>query len=95
MPRIFLAALLLIGSGLGQVSVAQTKASEMAGAKDHPMISRYAGSVLQNAAQENFVALRVPGGRASGRSPTQRLRRSSATCVSSAPRPAAMVPTCL
>lgn len=34
----------------------------MAGAKDHPVDSRYAGSVLQNAAQENFVALRVPAG---------------------------------
>ena len=61
MSRIFLAAL-LIGSAFGHVAVAQTKASEMAGAKDHPMVSRYAGSVLQNAAQENFVALRVPAG---------------------------------
>lgn len=62
MSRIFLATLLLIGCGLGPVAIAQTKASEMAGARDHPMVSRYAGSVLQNAAQENFVALRVPAG---------------------------------
>lgn len=34
----------------------------MAGPKDHPVDSRYAGSVLQNAAQENFVVLRVPAG---------------------------------
>ena len=62
MSQTLCTALLLIGCGFGQVAVAQTKASEMAGTKDHPMISRYAGSVLQNAAQENFVALRIPGG---------------------------------
>ena len=62
MSRILLAALLLIGCGFGPVAVAQTKATEMAGAKDHPMVSRYASSVLQSTAQENFVALRIPGG---------------------------------
>ncbi len=62
MSRTLFAALLMIGCGLGSDAVAQPKATEMAGAKDHPMISRYAGSVLQNAAQESFVALRVPGG---------------------------------
>ena len=62
MSRLLLTALLLIGCGFGSGAIAQTKATEMAGTKDHPMISRYAGSVLQNAAQENFVALRVPGG---------------------------------
>ena len=62
MSQTLCTALLLIGCGFGQVAVAQTKASEMSGTKDHPMISRYAGSVLQNAAQENFVALRIPGG---------------------------------
>jgi OmpA-OmpF porin, OOP family len=62
MSRTLFAALLLIGCGFGQVAVAQSKATEMAGANDHPMVSRYAGSVLHNATQENFVALRVPGG---------------------------------
>ena len=62
MSRLLLTALLLIGCGLASGAIAQTKATEMAGAKDHPMVSRYAGSVLQSTAQENFVALRIPGG---------------------------------
>ena len=37
-------------------------ASELPGAKDSTVISRYAGSVLQNAASEAFAAVRVPAG---------------------------------
>ena len=40
MSRPLLTALLLIGCGLGSGAIAQTKATEMAGAKDHPMVSR-------------------------------------------------------
>ena len=36
--------------------------SDLPGAKDSTFISRYAGSVLQNAAAEPFAAIRVPAG---------------------------------
>jgi outer membrane protein OmpA-like peptidoglycan-associated protein len=34
--------------------------TELPGAHDHPLISRYAGSVLYNAADERFASVRVP-----------------------------------
>ncbi|WP_422013389.1 OmpA family protein [Roseateles sp.] len=39
---------------------AQKAPTELRGASDHPLVSRYAGAVLQDAAQENFAALKVP-----------------------------------
>lgn len=38
------------------------KVSELPGAHDHSLVSRFAGSVLQNAADEKYAAIRVPGG---------------------------------
>lgn len=35
---------------------------EVPGAQDHPMVSRYAGSVLQAKSEERFASLRVPAG---------------------------------
>jgi OmpA-OmpF porin, OOP family len=43
-------------------ALSQTKSVELSGAKDHPLISRYAGAVLQNASTEAFAQLRVPAG---------------------------------
>jgi outer membrane protein OmpA-like peptidoglycan-associated protein len=60
-----LAACVLTGvllAGGVAIAQAQTKATELAGAKDHPLISRYAGSVLQNASTESFASVRIPGG---------------------------------
>jgi len=57
--RIFL--LLILALGTATSASAQT-ATEMPGAKDSAVISRYAGSVLQNAASESFAAVRVPAG---------------------------------
>ena len=55
--------ILLIALGLSPVAVfAQAKVSELPGAKDHSLVSRYAGSVLQNAADERFASVRVPAG---------------------------------
>lgn len=42
--------------------VAQTVPTELAGAKDHPLVSRYTGATLQNTAVESFAAVRVPAG---------------------------------
>jgi OmpA-OmpF porin, OOP family len=53
---------LAIGCAIVAVAFAESKPVEMKGGKDHPLVSRYAGAVLQDAAQESFVALRVPGG---------------------------------
>ena len=56
--RIAPVALLLV-AGAAQ---AQHKAPvELRGASDHPLVSRYTGAVLQDMAQENFAAVRVPG----------------------------------
>ena len=41
---------------------AQSRPVELPGAKDPALISRYAGSVLQNAAIESFASVRVPAG---------------------------------
>lgn len=52
-----------IALALGPMSPAGAQnASELPGAKDSAVISRYAGSVLQNAASETFAAVRVPAG---------------------------------
>ena len=51
---------LLLGCLTTLSALAATKATELPGAKDHPLISRYAGSVLQNAAEEGFASVRVP-----------------------------------
>lgn len=47
---------------------AQTRPVEVPGSKDHPVISRYAGSVLQNTGTENFAQIRIPA--SAGRSGT-------------------------
>jgi len=50
--------LLLLATG----AHAQHKApTELRGASDHPLVSRYAGAVLQDAAQEGFAAVKLPG----------------------------------
>jgi len=41
---------------------AQAKVSEVPGARDHSLVSRYAGSVLQNFADEKYAAIQVPAG---------------------------------
>jgi OmpA-OmpF porin, OOP family len=41
---------------------AQQAPTDLPGARDHPAVSRFKGSVLENAASENFAALRVPLG---------------------------------
>ena len=43
-------------------AAAKPSASEMPGASDHPLVSRYSGAVLENAADERFEAVRVPAG---------------------------------
>lgn len=42
------------------IAQAQKAPTEWRGASDHPLVSRYAGAVLQNAAQEGFAAVKVP-----------------------------------
>jgi OOP family OmpA-OmpF porin len=44
-----------------QVAAAATP-REVPGGRDHPMVSRYAGSVLQSKSEERFASLRVPAG---------------------------------
>lgn len=51
--------LLLIAAS---TATAQTKISELPGAHDHNLISRYTGSILVNMANENFASVRVPAG---------------------------------
>lgn len=41
--------------------------TELPGGRDHPLISRFKGAVLQNAASESFASLRVPAGPAKRR----------------------------
>src|SRR5262245_5823116 len=53
-----LVTLCLVPSGV----FAQTRISELPGVKDHSLVSRFAGSVLQNAADERFASVRVPAG---------------------------------
>ena len=57
----FFSVAALLAAGFGSAA-AQTRAVELPGAKDSPAISRYAGSVLENAASESFSAVRVPAG---------------------------------
>ncbi|MFT7722000.1 MAG: OmpA family protein [Roseateles sp.] len=62
-----------LGSGLllllaAAAAQAQKAPTELRGASDHPLVSRYAGAVLQDAAQEGFAAVAVP---ASPRGPDQ------------------------
>ena len=52
--------LLLAATAASRVEAAG--ATELPGAKDSSFISRYAGSILQNAASESFAAVRVPAG---------------------------------
>lgn len=40
--------------------LAQKAPTELRGASDHPLLSRYSGAVLQDAAQENFAAIKLP-----------------------------------
>lgn len=51
-----LAAALLASSPV----LAQKAPTELRGASDHPLLSRYSGAVLQDAAQENFAAIKLP-----------------------------------
>lgn len=41
---------------------AQRKPTELSGAKDPALLSRYAGATLQNAASESFASVRIPAG---------------------------------
>jgi len=43
-----------------QPAHAELTASEIPNGRDNPLISRYAGSILQNVADESFVSVRVP-----------------------------------
>lgn len=61
LPAAKLAVLLLLLT-LSAASMSQTKPVELVGAKDHPLVGRYVGSVLQNASVESFGQLRVPAG---------------------------------
>jgi len=62
MKRLFTFFTAALVCALPSFAFAQSKASELAGAKDHPLVSRYAGSVLQNASTESFASVRVPSG---------------------------------
>lgn len=42
------------------LAAASTAPRETPGGRDHPLISRYAGSVLQSKSEERFASLRVP-----------------------------------
>jgi OmpA-OmpF porin, OOP family len=59
MKQIFL-AICAITTTLASSVQAQEKTSEVPDAIDHPVISRYVGSVLQNVATSNFGELRIP-----------------------------------
>ena len=64
-PRLALRAARVLCAGACLASAlasAQTKPAELPGAHDHTLISRYAGSVLQNASDEKFASVRVPAG---------------------------------
>ena len=54
-----IASLLLLLAAAGVQ--AQKAPTELRGASDHPLVSRYTGAVLQDVAQENFAAVKVPG----------------------------------
>ena len=43
-------------------AAAKPGVSEMPGANDHPLVSRYSGAVLENAADERFESVRMPAG---------------------------------
>ena len=45
---------------LTSLALAQTKPVELTSASDHPVISRYLGSVLYNASTESYASLRIP-----------------------------------
>lgn len=47
---------------LAYLAVAAAVPQPLADVTDHPIVSRYAGSVLQNASSENYVSLRLPLG---------------------------------
>jgi OmpA-OmpF porin, OOP family len=53
---------LLVTTSIAAPLAAQTKVSELPGAHDHSLVSRYAGSVLQNMSNENYASVRVPAG---------------------------------
>lgn len=55
--RCFIVAAWFAAAGAAQAQKAPT---EWRGASDHPLVSRYAGAVLQDVAQENFAAVKVP-----------------------------------
>lgn len=46
--------------GYGSNALAESVPKEMAGGKDHPLVSRYAGSVLQDFGRSNFAELSIP-----------------------------------
>ncbi len=81
-PRLVVRALRILCAGAcfaAALACAQTKPAELAGAHDHPLISRYAGSVLQNASDEKFASVRVPAG--PGRSGGAQARFDKASAV--------------
>lgn len=47
---------------LGSTAFAAPKAKDLPGAKDHPMVSRFNGSILHRIAEEGFASLRIPAG---------------------------------
>lgn len=49
-------------AALSLAAQAQTAPKEMPGAQDHPVVSRYKGAVLHNAANERFASLLIPLG---------------------------------
>ena len=53
---------LLIAACAASSVFAQAKVSELPGARDHRLISRFAGSVLENMSDERFASIRVPAG---------------------------------
>src|ERR1041385_2945959 len=57
-----LGALLFMVVCVARLAHAQSSSSDLPGAKDHPLVGRYAGSVLQHASEENYASVRVPGG---------------------------------
>ena len=58
---------------------AQARVSELPGSHDPGLVSRFAGSVLQNMADENYASIRVPAG--PGRLGNEGLRFENATSV--------------
>ena len=57
--KLLLRALLVVAVMALQPAFAQRATTDLPGAADHPAVSRFKGSVLENASTENFASLRV------------------------------------